>query len=94
MVCMSFEGRKVSVAKQQATSLCGQVEVFKYSCERCRKPRTGWGPGDLRVGGEYKVVLIFLGLLPGPWERGVIPVNKSLGLQQLPTKMRFIMILS
>lgn len=92
--CLLKEEKSVWPSSKPPVCVGKWKEVFKYSWERCRKPRTGRGPGDLRVGGEYKVVLVFLGLLPGPWERGVIPINKSLGLQQLPTKMRFIMILS
>lgn len=80
MVCMSFEGKKVCVPKQQATGLWEQVEGVPVSRACFRKPRRGQGLRDLRVGEEYNMVLILWGLLPDPCETGVIPVGKSLGL--------------
>lgn len=78
---------------QQATGLWEQVEGVPVSHACFRKPHRGQGLRDLRVGEEYNMVLILWGLLPDPCEMGVIPVSKSLGLQQLPTETRFSMIL-
>lgn len=80
MVSMPSEVRKVSMAKWQAVSLCGQVEGSPEI------PCTVWEPthkmrrGDFRVDGEDSAALIVLGFLSGLQERDVIMAReKSLG---------------